>query len=114
VHLFIYNKKSEGGKFNKNNKKNSKFAWLYEAPKPGQPNHKDIKDIKWHWCPHHGDSGKWVKHTLADCKVRKEEEEGKSNSKPKEKSLDAATASTSASAMQVSGMVAVYPEDDGF
>jgi hypothetical protein len=108
------NKKSGSRKFNKNNKKNSnsKYAWLYEAPKPGQPKDKDIKGIKWHWCPHHGEAGKWVKHTLANCKVRKEKEEGKGNLKPKEKLSD--TASASASAMQVAGMVAVYPEDDDF
>jgi hypothetical protein len=65
------NKKPDNGKFNKNNKKNSnsKYAWLYKAPKQGQSKDKDIKGIKWHWwCPHHGETGKWVKHTLADCK----------------------------------------------
>jgi hypothetical protein len=73
------NKKPGNRKFNKINKKNSnsKYAWLYEAPKLlGQPKDKDIKGTKLHWCPHHGEARKWVKHTLANCKVRKDTSPG--------------------------------------
>jgi hypothetical protein len=109
-----FNKKNDHGR-NKNTKKtsNSKYAWLYEAPKSGQPKEKDIKGVKWYWCPHHGEAGKWVKHTLADCKVRKEKEEGKTNSS-KAKDRDNKPPEATANPMQVAGMVAVYPDDDDF
>jgi hypothetical protein len=94
----------------KNSKKNAKFAWKYEAPKEGQPNEKEIKGVKWYFCPHHGEKGAWVKHTLQACEVRKKlEAEGKlKGSKPKDQSTG------ESSSMKVAGMTATYPDDHDF
>jgi hypothetical protein len=32
---------------------------------------KEIKGTKWYFCPHHGDHGMWVKHTLQGCDICK-------------------------------------------
>jgi hypothetical protein len=104
-------KNPKKNKKDKNSKKNAKYAWKYEAPKTGQPNKKEIKGTKWYFCPHHGDHGMWVKHTLQRCEIRKKlEAEGKlKDTKPtKEQSLG------EASTMKVAGMIATYPDDDDF
>ena len=100
-------KKDYKGKKDKN-KKDKKFdkhkepAWVTVAPGAGQPQDKTVEEKEWHWCIHHGDAGKWVRHTRAECKIKKE--------------LDAKTAKAAGgnSQMKVAAMVAVYPEDDDF
>ena len=57
------------GKPNDKNKKTEKFAWLHEEPGPNQPKEKDIKGTMWH-----GQTGKWVKHTLDKWEQHKAKE----------------------------------------
>ena len=99
-------KNTKKGKKNDKNKKGGRFAWLYEEPGPNQPKEKDIKGTMWYWCVHHGQKGKWVKHPPDKCELRKEKEKKDKENKPKP--------STDSGAMKVTGMVAVYPDDDDF
>ena len=103
------NDKKDNKRGKKNNKKKGRFAWLYEAPGPSQPKEKEISGVKWNWCPHHAENGKWVKHTVAECKVRIEKESGKGK-----ESSDNRTKLTESGPMKVAGMVAMYPDDDDF
>jgi hypothetical protein len=35
------------------------------APKQGESQEKQVKNITWHWCPNHA---KWTRHKAQDCK----------------------------------------------
>ena len=96
---------------NKPNDRKSKdkdWAWTLVAPTNGQPKEKDVGGKHFRWCIHHnenGSGGKWVQHSLADCKVRKDIEAKKGSTKPSD---------AGQSQMKVAGMVAVLPEDDDY
>jgi uncharacterized coiled-coil protein SlyX len=98
------------GKGKANGKKGGKdkgWVWVTVAPAPGQPTEKDVGGKHFRWCTYHdedGSGGKWVQHSLADCKIRKELE-AKGGTKPNE---------AGKGKMKVAGMVAVLPEDDDY
>jgi hypothetical protein len=96
-------KKGKGGK-NKKNKKTTQPDWVTVPPGAGQPQDKDVDGKDWHWCPNHGDAGKWVRHTRDKCEMKKEKD-AKSPSR---------TIRTSSNPMKVSAMMAVQPDDDDF
>ena len=106
-----YDKKGkfEGkGKKKANGKKaNDKdWAWVTVAPAVGQPKEKDVNGKHFRWCTYHdenGSGGKWVQHTLIDCKVRQKLE-----------AQAQAKKETGKDKMKVAGMVAVLAEDDDY
>lgn len=59
----------QGGKGKKGNDKSKKGkkdnAWMYEAPKEGEPHEKTKNGKKWIFCKHHK---RWGEHTSEECK----------------------------------------------
>ena len=101
-------KKDSKGKKGKKGGGKDKSAWYYQAPAAGQPIKNKVGDKDFHWCIHHEDGkGKWVRHTLADCEIRKALE-------AKNKAKGTSNTEASGSQMKVAGMVAVLPEDDDY
>lgn len=104
-----------GGKKGKNPKGGNQKgyvepAWVTVAPGAGKPIDKIVDEKDYHWCKHHGDHGKWVRHTREDCDIQKEIDAAKEAKEAKaKKSKDSAT-------MRVNpaGMSAVLPEDDDY
>lgn len=92
----------------KRDRKNKGWDWLDICPTAGQPTEKDVDGKHFRWCVYHtqkGTGGKWVQHTLADCKIRIEQEAAKAKGKPVD---------TGSGKMKVAGMVTVLQEDDDF
>ena len=84
--------------------KDKAWAWVTVAPAAGQPKEKDVNGKHFRWCTYHdenGSGGKWVQHTLIDCKVRQKLEAQKQANKENGKDK-----------MKVAGMVAILPKDD--
>ena len=54
----------------------------------------------------HGQKGKWVKHTLDKCELCKEKEKKEKGNNPKPL--------TDSGTIKVTGMVAIYPDDNDF
>jgi hypothetical protein len=53
--------------------KDKDWALTLIGPKAGQPTNKTVEGKHFRWCTYHdnkGSGGKWVTHTLADCKVQ--------------------------------------------
>jgi hypothetical protein len=74
---FINNKKVSKGKGAppKNKGKGKDWGWALIGPKEGQPKEKTVDGKPFRWCVYHdedGSGGKWVQHTLHDCKIRQE------------------------------------------
>jgi hypothetical protein len=85
----------------KNRAKGKDWAWALIGPKEGQPKEKTVKGKPFCWCTYHdenGSGGKWVQHSLQDCKIRQEIEAKKK-----------ADGSKLAVQMKVTGMVAILP-----
>ena len=101
------NKKKDKGKKDKKGGGKDKSAWYYQAPAAGQPTKKAVNGKDFHWCIHHEQGkGKWVRHTLVDCDVRKALEAKNKAAK--------SSGGSSQTQMQVAGMVAVLSEDDDY
>ena len=47
-----------------------KTPWYWVAPKTGEPHTKKVGEKEYHWCPHHGKQGKWVRHNPSECKAK--------------------------------------------
>ena len=95
----------------KNKGKDKHWAWTLVGPTGGQPMVKDVAGKHFRWCTYHdekGSGGKWVTHTLVDCKVRQELEAAKL------KAAGGKPSDSGAGQMKVAGMVAILPEDDDF
>jgi hypothetical protein len=102
--------RNKGKKIQKGKKPEGKADWFTTPPGMGQPKDKDVNGKDYHWCIHHGTGGKWVHHLPADCEVKKQlEAKGKF---PVADNL--VSTGKSSGQMKVTGMVAVYPEDDDF
>ena len=96
----------------KKGKTSKEWAWTLVAPTAGQPKEKDVNGKPFRWCTFHdenGSGGKWVQHTLADCKVRQELERAR-----QEKASPASHNDNGKGKMNVTGMVSILPEDDAY
>ena len=49
-----------------------KDKWYLQPPKDGQMTRKHGKKT-YHWCPNHGEKGKWVVHNPKDCRLKKKD-----------------------------------------
>lgn len=97
----------DAGRFKKGKDKNSNWDWADKAPTADQPKEKDVDGKHFRWCTYHkekGTGGKWVQHSLADCKLRiAQEAKGK-----------AASTDAGAGKMKVAGMCTILADDVDF
>ena len=78
-----------------------KTPWYWVAPKTGEPHTKKVGEKEYHWCPHHGKQGKWVRHNPSECKA-----------KDKSKNQGQGQETSGQPSLQVNSMAAEVPDDD--
>ena len=84
-------KKKQKGKGEKkaHNNRDPEPKWKLTAPKQTESKQKVVEGKKYYWCPHHNDGkGKWVLHTLSECRNNPDN----SDSKSTQHTVNAATA----------------------
>jgi hypothetical protein len=83
--------KSQGNSSKKDNKNDSNskstskesYEWKEKAPKSGAPHTKKQDGKTYHWCPHHRNGkGKWVLHTISECRNKKSQSQGATTANP--------------------------------
>lgn len=97
-----------------NSKSNEGYEWKEKAPQSGAAHTKKKDGKTYHWCPNHRNGkGKWVLHTISECRNKKSQSQGATTANPAVQTEDTqVTPSTTFAAAAASAAIQALNSDD--